>query len=137
MAIVTPVEADVRLQQGGAVQSVQFGEAVTVGAYCYISTVDGKAYLSSNLSEGEAYISGVSMSNVALDEYGILTLGLLQPVDLGVAATVGQLYVLSSTPGKIMPYGDLTTNDWICYASLGDSSGLFSLRNEPQGLQKV
>ena len=137
MATIVPVEADVRIQSTANVSAIQYGEAVTAGDFCYVSTVDGKAYKSSALSQGEAYVTGIALATVGLDDFGAFTTGLNQAVDLGVAAATAELYVLSQTPGQIMPYSDLVAGDWICYASIGDENNLFTLKNQPVGLQKV
>ena len=137
MANIVPVEADVRIQSTANVSAIQYGEAVTAGDFCYVSTVDGKAYKSSALSQGEAYVTGVALATVAVDQFGAFTTGLNQAIDLGVVATTAELYVLSQTPGQIMPYADLLAGDWVCYAALGDANNLFTMKNQPIGLQKV
>ncbi len=137
MANVVPVPSDVRIQGGTVTQQIQFGDAMNPGDFLYISTVNGKAYKSANADQGEAYISGVAVSIAGADEYGFAFTGNSQSIDLGVDSVPGELYVVSDVSGQVMPYGDLTTGDWICYAAIGTADLKFELFNNPLALQKV
>jgi len=136
MATVVPVPADVRLQSGGSVQSVQAGEAIQAGDFFYISTVDNKAYLSDATASAEAYVNGIALSPAALDELFTATTG-GGAVDLGTPLVNGELYVVSTTAGSIMPYADLVATDWITWACLGDVNGHATIFHKAIGVQKV
>ena len=137
MANVVPVPSDVRIQENSRTTQVQFGEALIQGDFVYVSTVDNKAYKISNATEGTAYVTGVICSEGDADEYGFMFNGILQEIDLGVPAVVGELYVVSAVDGQIMPYEDMVAGEWICYAATGSANGLFQMFNNPLSLQKV
>ena len=136
MALITPVPADVRLQSGGSVQSFNAGEAMQAGDFFYVSAVDNKAYLSSAVTESEAYVSGIALSGCSLGEIFIGTSG-GGAVDLGTPLVDGELYVLSDFVGQVMNYGDLTTGDWITWACLCDANGHAVIFHKAIGVQKA
>lgn len=109
MANLAPTAANVKRVSGGVFQKIA-GEAVVRGAPCYLKASDGKAY--NGQCDGtaeEAETLYIALNDAAADQPVTLMSGGV--VNLGAILTVGVVYVLSATAGKICPAADLVTGN--------------------------
>lgn len=109
MANLNPTAANVKRVSGGIFQKIA-GEAVARGAPCYLKASDNKAY--NGQCDGtaeEAETLYIALNDAAADQPVTLMSGGL--LDMGAILTVGVIYVLSATAGKICPAADLVTGN--------------------------
>jgi hypothetical protein len=140
MAAITVTPANVGLG-GGSGRTVigMYGEAVTQGEVVYRSSTDSKYYLSdANLLAGAA--SGIALTPGSTNEYGVVALPGTTPgqaiVNVGATLVVGMVYCVGATAGEIVPYADLTTNDYVTIVGVAKTAALLDLMIIASGTQK-
>lgn len=128
MADLTQTAANVRSGSNGAVELVQAGEAgITAGTPVYQKTADEKYYKAdADAGSSESDVYGIALMNADADEYFVVqTEG---DINVGATTVTGEVYVLSSTAGKIAPASDIASG-W--YPSIlgtaKDTSGTIDL----------
>jgi predicted transcriptional regulator len=120
MANVAPVVGSVIASAAAVKKDGTAGEAIIQGDVLYKSSSDSKLYKAdSNDTAAKAVVVGVALNAASAG----------QPVDyaekdaaleLGATTvTVGTVYVLSPTAGKMMPVDDLATGDRVTVLGVG------------------
>lgn len=112
MADVTQTPANVKLQSNTArVSKVRFGTTVAQGDVVYSDLTDNGDYkLADADAAATAVAAGIAITPGVDGDYGyIVTEG---AIDVGGTLTVGQVYAVSTNPGKIAPYSDLGSGDF-------------------------
>lgn len=103
--------ANVKSYTGATTKPVKAGGTITAGQPVYKDTATGK-YLASDADAASGRTpEGIALNGASLDQP--LVIQLKGDIDLGVALTVGKVYVMSDTVGGIMPVEDLETGDYV------------------------
>lgn len=142
MADISITAANVAIgSQNTPTKVVQFGEAVTQGQAVYQSTTDSKYYKSdANDTASKAIAAGIALTPVATNGYGLIAVPVSSPgrslVNLGATLTVGQVYVVSVTPGGIAPYADLTTGHYVTILGVAQTTSLLDFQVIVSNTQK-
>lgn len=115
---------------------VQAGEAVTQGQPVYRSTSTGK-YLKADANDtaAKADVEGIVITPASSD--GWFVLATAGQVNMGATLTKGTVYVAGSTAGEVVPWADLTTNDYVTILGVASSTALLDLSIVPTGIQKA
>ena len=109
MSNLSPTAANVKRVSGAIFQKTA-GAAMVRGDVCYLKASDGKAYLAQNdgtTEESEGLY--IALNDAGADQPVTLQKG--GEVNLGAILTVGVIYVLSATAGKIAPAADLVSTN--------------------------
>lgn len=135
MADVTVTAANVKPKGSTArIQTGTFGETVAQGKSVYLKT-DGKYWLADADVLATAAAAGIAITAGAADGYCLIqTSG---PIDVGGALTVGQVYVVSTTPGGIAPYSDLASGDYVTILGVASAAGQLELDISATGVAKA
>lgn len=135
MADLTITPANVK-PVGAAAQTkyVVVGEAVVQGEVVYLNSSDNKHYKAdADTSEATSKAVGIVLTPAAQDGYALVqTNGTITP---GATMTKGELYCVSATTGKIAPFSDLDSGDWICFLGVASSTSVLVLQPQPKGVQ--
>jgi hypothetical protein len=125
------------VQPKGKVQgtAVQFGEAVTPGQSVYRSTSDNKYYLADCDAASTTVVAGVTLSYASADDFGYIFNAPGEKIDLGATLTVGEIYVVSDTAGNIMPFADLTTNQYLSIIGIATAADALQVRIQNTSVQ--
>jgi hypothetical protein len=110
MALVTVVAAEVTTGQSTiATPSYLTSEAITAGEAVYYNSTTNVVTLANNAAAGTSSVKGIAMTSDAVGGGYILVAesGIIDP---GFTVTVGHLYYLGATDGKIAPVGDVTSD---------------------------
>lgn len=133
MADLTITAANVAI--GGSdsqTKIVQVGEAVTHGEPLYRLSSDGKYYLGDADDAAKDDVSVLALTAAALDGYALVLTG--GPVSFGAILTVGEIYVLSDTPGGIKPEGDLGSGDYVTILGVASTTSLLTWKVNASGI---
>ena len=130
MADLTITSANVRMGDDNTSVSLIAAEDISSGD---VIRVDNnqiyKAIASSTVSNAAAYgiaiTSGTTGNKVSYVTNGTLT--------IGATLVLNTLYVLSATSGKIAPFADLTTGQWVTLLGVPKSTSLLSLNITSKG----
>lgn len=136
MANLTITAANVgHADSGLQTRTVQAGEAITQGECVYLKSSDSKYWLAdADASSDTATATGIALTPASADEY--FTMATSGPIDLGATLTVGETYVVSATPGKIAPIGDLVTGDYPTHLGVAITAGKLQLNINASGVAK-
>jgi len=110
---------------------VEAAEAITRGMAVYRNgSNSNKATKAINTASASTAVYGIAQSESASDG-DFIAVATSGTIITGASMTVGQLYYLSSTAGKLMPYADLTTNDYIngVYRATTSTKAILVLEN--------
>jgi len=121
MADLVITTADLELASSRSRPStVQAGEAIEAGDLVYRDTTTGKYMLASASSEATAAIEGIAVSSASVDGY----FSMLSSTSLILGATVvaGTPYFLSTNGGKIAPFADLSSGDYVSLLGFASST---------------
>tara|TARA_R100000152_G_C6781589_1_gene216433 strand:- start:5986 stop:6402 length:417 start_codon:yes stop_codon:yes gene_type:complete len=115
--------------------TVQAGEAITRGMAVYLDgTNSNKAMKALNTAAASTTIYGIANDEAAADgDYiSVITTGTIKT---GASMTVGQAYYLSTNAGKICPFADLNTSDYINLVYRAATSTTAKMVLENSGIQ--
>jgi len=138
MANVTITAANVTISNGASEDGTA-GEAVDAGETVYKSATDSKFYLAdcdatavgSNATIDNVY--GVALNSAAADQsLDIQKTGI---INIGGTVVVGTVYVQSATAGKIAPWADLSTTDYVTLLGVGKTASTLDLGIKIMGVQ--
>ena len=110
---------------------IEAAEAITRGMAVYRNgSNSNKATKAINTASASTAVYGIAQSESAADG-DFIAVATSGTIITGASMTVGQLYYLSSTAGKLMPYADLTTNDYIngVYRATTSTKAILVLEN--------
>jgi len=109
MSNLSPTAANVKRVSGATFQKIA-GGTIARGDACYIKASDNKAYqgqCDGTAEEAEALY--IALNDAAADQPVTLQKG--GEVNMGAIFTVGVVYCLSATAGKICPFADLVSTN--------------------------
>ena len=112
MADITITSSAVLVTATTVVQQGTFGEAVDAGEGVYLDTSVSPPLwkLADNTTAAKANAGGIALNSGATGQpASIATLGTLTLDGL----TLGTFYYVSTTPGKLCPYADISSTDYI------------------------
>lgn len=134
MAIITGITA-VRPTTNTQVRRVTYGETIDAGEAVYYDTTDEEYKLAdANNTEETAQAVGIAITpGVDGGEGYIATGGSI--ILVGATVAVGQAYVVSQTSGGIDTEGTLTTNDYVTFLGIGESTTQIALNIQATGIQ--
>jgi hypothetical protein len=135
MADLTITAANVKASSDSGTKLVQYGEAVDQGEAVYLKASDGKYWLADNGASDTAAAKGIALTPNAADGYGIIQL--TGDMDLGATLTVGTIYVVSATAGKIAPEADIGTTEYVTILGTAKTAALIQLGIKATGVQHV
>ncbi len=103
-----------------------FGETVTAGQVVYKKASDGLFWLAdADDTSATATVAGIAMNGGAAGQPAEIAIG--RTIDPGFTVTVGEIYVLSGTPGGIAPVADLASGDYVSIIGIGITASSLSL----------
>lgn len=112
MADLSITPATVGIADDAKVVSGVAGEAIDRGEAVAFDDTTGKYVLADNTVEALASVVGIAQSDASADgDY--LLVQKTGSIKFDATLTLGQLYYLSSTPGKIAPFSDLDSSDYV------------------------
>ena len=135
MPDLTVVPASVKAQSTGlSKQTANAGEAIAAGDVVYLETAAPNAgkwmKADANVTE-KARITGVALAGAAVDQPVVAaTAGV---IDLGVALSVGRIYILSGNPGKIAPSADAAAGWVTCILGVATGAAALTLHIHNSG----
>ncbi len=134
MAILTGITA-VRPTTNTQVRRVTYGETIDAGEAVYYDTTDEEYKLAdANNTEETARAVGIAITpGVDGGEGYIATGGSI--ILVGATVAVGQAYVVSQTPGGLDTEGTLTTNDYVTFLAIGETTTQIALNIQATGIQ--
>lgn len=111
------------------------GEAITAGQPLYVKAADGLCYLAdANASSATATVVGIAANGAAIGQP--VTYQKAGSMTIGATLTKGEKYCVSATAGKICPFADLTTGDYISELGTASSASVLSVKINVTGIQK-
>lgn len=132
-AIVT-TESDVEVRSDEPTLPIVLGEEVIAPAPVYRGA-DERYYNADATTEAKAFAEGLCVFGGSEDSIGQLAVVDGQEIDVGGAVTVGEIYVVSATSGKISPKSDLVSTNWLTLLGIGKTATNIQLLVRPAGLQ--
>ncbi len=120
---------------GAQYERATSGATITAGQLLYKDTSDSnKAKLADCDAEASAVLWGVAMNGASSGQkVTIQTAGDFNP---GATATIGEVYVVSSTAGGIAPIGDLLTGDYVTILGVATTASNISMAKKTSGVAK-
>ena len=122
MADFSVTASGVIAQSGASTKDVTAGATVTAGQVVYKDTADSKYKLADADVLASAKAEGIALHGASNGQPLRIIVG--GSVYLGANVVAGQVYVASTTPGGIAPYGDLATGDYVTVLGVGDGTNL-------------
>jgi hypothetical protein len=137
MADISVTAASVKIGSASTTaQLVQYGATVTQSQPVYSDATDSNKYKPADAEAlASAAATGMALTPGASGDYGlIVTDGLFNP---GGTVVVGQVYVVSTNPGGIAPYGDLGSGDFVTILGVGSTTSLIDISINATGIAKA
>lgn len=131
--IVTPASV---VQTDGQTQEGIAGATILAGQTVYLATATTPALWQLADSDGTALTAGakgVALHNASLNQPLKVQVG--GRINPGATVVVGEIYVLSDTPGGIKPAADLDPGDWVTFLGIGTAVAELTLRPFASGVQ--
>lgn len=134
MGNLAPSAANVApAKTGQRLTAVTVGEAVVHGDVGRYNAADKKYYLADATSETNAKASGFFLSSASAGGVAIWMEG---DISLGAIMTLGTLYFLSATPGKICLESDLVSGNYKTTLGIASSTSVLPLKINASGVPK-
>jgi hypothetical protein len=136
MADLVVVPASVISGSGGSFGSGTAKVVILAGQSIYLDSATSKYDLADNDgAAGTSTVSGIALHAAAVNQpIKFRSSGDINP---GAAVTVGELYVLSSTPGGICPIADLGVGDKLSILGVATTTSNISLDIRNTGVTKA
>jgi hypothetical protein len=113
-----------------------YGETIAAGQSVYLDGADSKYKLAdSNATVATAAGRGIAMTPGVLNGYGYIATG-GSIILVGTTMVVGTEYYVGATAGSIVPYGDLTTGDYVTHLGTGNTSTQMDMLVSASGIVK-
>lgn len=126
MADLTVTAASVAQGTGARLERHTAGATITAGQLVYKDTSDSnKAKLADADTAAASVILGVALNGASSGQP--VTVQVAGDYNPGATATVGQVYVASTTAGGIAPYADLLTGDFVSIFGVATTASNISL----------
>lgn len=126
--------ANVAASSGAQYADGTAGATITAGQAVYLDASANTYKLADcDATASTAAIGGIALNGASSGQpIKIQTAG---TITIGATVTVGEIYVLSGTPGGIAPEGDLAQADRVVLVGVGVSSSQIALRLYNSGVQ--
>lgn len=122
MADLSQTPANVRAGTGAVTELATAGEAFDAGTPVYFKSTDGK-YYKADANDANAYnVAGIALTGSSAAN-GLFVLQTAGVCCLGATISLGLIYVVSATVGKIAPSGDLTSGWYPAIIGVGLTTG--------------
>ena len=131
MADLTITPADVLAAAGATIaRNSLSGEALEIGDVVYQDAQDGNKLKKAQAVDGKREVYGICLNSTdATDQpVAVITNGNLS---LGSILTVGTVYGLSATAGKIAPIADLVSSDFVTVLGPADTTSILKVNTGP------
>ena len=136
MADVTVSTADVQAPSGVSAQSgYNAGEAIDAGEAIYLDSSTSTMKLSDADGSATSACIGIAVNSAATGQ-PVQWIKTGNTITLSSNFTIGQVYVVSGTAGKIAPYSDLTTGDYVTILGVATTASTLKLTIIESGVQK-
>jgi hypothetical protein len=111
------------------------GATIPAGDLAYTSATNGKWLLADNNDTAvKAAVTGIALASaVDTQPQRLMTSGTLA---VGSILTVGTVYCLSSNAGKICPYADLDSGDYVTIVGVATAATALKVAIRASGIQK-
>lgn len=109
------------------------GAAITIGQAVYRDSATGRVKLAVNTSGPAAEATGFAMSTCTGAEQPVI----VQwggTIENAATLVVGEPYLLSDTPGSVMPTADLGAGDYVTVAGVAIAATKFRIGIVPSGV---
>lgn len=134
MADLSITDTSVVPDTGFKAVSIVLGEAGTAGMPVYRLTSDQKAYKAECDNADHDDVAGILLANGGAGQ--VVPMMYDGDLTIGAAVTMGGLYLLSATAGKIMPASDLASTNYLTVLFFAISATKVRLMLRTTGLQK-
>jgi hypothetical protein len=136
MADLTVTSADVLAPSGVTAQiGYNAGEAIDAGEVIYLDSTTGTLKLADADGAASSVAVGVSLTTSATGQ-PVQWVKTDNNLTVSSVLTVGQVYVVSGTAGKIAPYSDLGSGDYVTILGVATSTSNLKLNINASGTQK-
>lgn len=126
MANLSITAANVAAQSSAKTVDGIAGATIVAGDALYLDSADGRYKLADANGSGTTTIAGVALNGASAGQpVKVLTEGMLS---LGAILTVGAIYVLSATAGKIAPAADLATGHVVNVIGVATTTSLLKVK---------
>lgn len=132
MTDLTITAANVVAGANAVKKHVTAGETVTAGQTVYMDVTTRK-YVKAD-ADGAAALrvpEGIALNGASDGQP--LTIQTEGDITIGATLTVGEIYVMSDTPGGIMPEGDLEAGDYVTVLGVAKSASVLALKINASG----
>jgi hypothetical protein len=137
VADLTIASADVVSGAAAAFTQGIAGEVIDAGEWCYLDATT-HTYKLATANGVQALAEGVGMAvNSAAALGQALRLQKGGQVAVGGTVVVGQLYLVSTTAGKLRPVSDLASGQWVSLAAVGLSGNVLDLHPVNMGVLRA
>ena len=135
MADISITAANVVPSEGYSFLDGICGATIPAGDVAYTSATTGKWLLADNNDTAlKAAVTGIALtSGVDTQPQRLINSGTLA---VGSILTVGTVYCLSSNAGKICPYADLDSGDYVTILGVATSATTLRVAIRASGIQK-
>lgn len=137
MAAITVTATSVTKTSGNATQGT-IGETITTGQCVYLKSSDSrwwKAQCDGTAEEAGSGGLGIALNGGAAGQpLDVQTSGVIA---IGGTVAVGQLYCVGATAGEIVPYGDLSSTNYVSELGIASTTGAITLSVNASGIAKA
>ena len=134
MADLSQTAANV-LKSSGSIQNGTAGATITAGMPIYLDADDSNHAKPAEAGDTAAKAAAVAIAlNGASDGQPVSYLA-AGSINLGATLTVGTVYVVSQTAGKICPNADLVSGDMVTVLGIATTTALLSLDINASGIE--
>lgn len=133
MAALSSITA-VRPTSNTKLRIVAYGATISAGQPLYEDSADGEWKLADNDVPATAQVKGIAVTPGVDGGFGVVATG-GDIVLVGTTMAIGETYYAGSTPGEIVPDGDLTTGDYVTRLGTASSATLLKLAIQATGVQ--
>ena len=131
MANLVITVANVRKRQGAEVLGGFAAVPITPGDGVGFRD-DGLVYTARNSSAGAAVVSGVALNTASVNQpVDVLVSG---NMDIGATLTVGTIYVISGSSGRIFPSADLSVGNIVSIIGIATTTSNLSVLPHASGV---
>lgn len=133
MADLNVVSSEVIVPEDSLQRARPSAATIVAGDLVYLMAIGEYGLAQCDGTAEEAAPEGIAAHDAAVGQQ--LLIGDAGIITLGATASpsVGELYVLSTTPGKLMPEGDLISGNIVVFVAIGLTSDRALMRIVPSG----
>lgn len=135
MADLSITAANVLKDGSAGTTSGTAGVTILAGEALYLDSVTNTLKLAVATSAAAAAFVGIALHGAAAGQpITYITGGLLT---IGATVALGQVYCVSATAGKICPYGDLVSTNFVSIIGIPTTTAILLVKSNVSGIAKA